>query len=547
MPTQSIYLSQHAPPTPQHNRFPPAGTFVQKFENLPRALRRPQFGNQNQYDRADPRDDARMGSAHLRTLQQTLDNERKAHKVELDRIEVRARHRYETALQEIINDILGQRAALVQQKIHLKEWELGLNAREGLTRKIEHLLAEGQRQFAGAEADEQGLEPFINVNEEIIRERVIHEIGRRDRKVDAQLTIKKEKLDNREAAIDMREKAYSAMYKVQVAEKLESRIRAELEEAITARESTEYDRGLAEGKALGQAEGNEELRQIWHDKGFATCHSISDRMKRFQAGLLAHDSPEMAFLFDESHPDNPFTRGLKMGRRDVAASSQQSPAWSEPDGPMPSGLVSRLDSTTANGNAADTPARSHPYAHLNGRTNGHAIGHDNGHEDGVGNSAPIREQGGPVRGLPNSFSTPTEFHPHPFAYANGHTNGHTNGANSTPPHSSIPQNGVENHSTPLSRADPTFGVPQFGPRSAPRPIHPSLQSQAPPPQTPTTNGALTNGSDTTGDRADSSVARANGEVPTFLSGRRLLTYGRAAGEDERVHKADIQVDLIDLY
>ncbi|OAG09303.1 uncharacterized protein CC84DRAFT_433632 [Paraphaeosphaeria sporulosa] len=568
-PSQGIHASKYSPTAPQHNRMPHAGPFVQRFEHLPRAPRRMQFGNQPQHDRTDPRDDPRMVQAQLRKVEQTLDDERKAHKVELDRTEGRARDRYEKALQQITSEILGQRAALIQQTVHLKEYELSLNTREALNRKIEHLLAVGQKQSAGAEADAQDLDTFINVNEEIVREKVIYEIRRHDRQVDAQLAIKREKLNHREATIDMREKAYSTMYKTQVADKLQLDIRAELEQAILARESSEYERGLAKGKALGHAEGNEELRQLWYDKGFAACHNMIDRMKRFQAGLLAHDSPELSFLFDQSHPDNPFLRGLQIGRRDVAASLKPSSALDgaadqttrvQPGAGFPAsardsqppGLAARHDYTTANGNADDMPELSHPYAHLSGRTNSQEIGLENGVSDA--RSAP-EHYGGPDRGLPNVFGMSSKSDPHAFAYTNGNdnigTNGHTNGANGCRPPPNALQNGVDLYSTPASRADlspqadPSFGVPMYGPRRAPRLLYPSLYSQ--PPQTPTTNGAVTNVTAPTGDCGTSSAGRPHVNVPTFLSGKRLLTYGRVEGEDERVHKADTQVDLIDLY
>jgi hypothetical protein len=381
---------------------------------------------------------------------------------------------------------------MVKQTVHLKEQEFHLDAREGLIRKMEHLLAIGQKQFAGAEADEQDLETFVDVNEKIVRERATREIGRRDRKVDAQLAVKREELRAREAAIEVREKAYSALYKAEAAEKLEAKMRAELERAMAVRETAEYNRGLAEGKVEGQAVGNEQLRHTWYDKGFSACHAMFERMKRFQAGLLAPDSPEIAFLFDPSHPDHPFSRGLQMGRRDAALSSQPSPGVNEADDVTsvlrPAGLPSRIDKAAANINSVGPPAKPpHPYAHAT---------HD---------------------------STTDTNGTHPLAT----TSPARLGDRITPP-------ALADHDV---TADPLFGVPQYGTRTAVRAVHPSLLN--PTPQTPAMSGAITEGGH--------SARQSGDDVHALLSGRRLVSYGRAEGEDEKVHKGDLQVDLIDLY
>ncbi|KAL5394205.1 hypothetical protein PMIN02_005202 [Paraphaeosphaeria minitans] len=564
MPRQRIYESKYAPAASQSiqlasqnnelasqsNQLLHVGPYVQKFEYLPRAPRKAQVSHQPQHDRSDHRDETRMGNAQLRKLQQTLDDERKAHKIELERIEIRARDRYGTALQQITSDILGQRATLIQQTVHLKEWELDLNAREAMTRKIEHLLAIGQKQIAGPEADAQDLDTFIKVDKEIIREKVTHEIRRHDRQVDAQLAIKREKLNHREATIESREKTYSTLYKAQVANKLEAEIRADLEKATAEQEITGYNRGLAEGKALGEAEGNEELRQLWYDKGFAACHGMMDRIKRFQAGLLAHDSPELTFLFDQSHPDNPFTRGLQIGRRGMAVSFQPSSALNGPADQtlsllfpgssvpaairdsQPAGLTARDDHTTANNNAANTPIQSHPYAHLAGSGNANAKTHENG----LGDNRPIYEQEcRPAYGWPNAFNAfGKPPHPYASAYSNASVKNHIDGADATHPPPDLYQSGVDHHNTPSASgvpspmANPLFGVP----------LYPSLQAQAQAqaqlPRSPT------------GNRTNDSVGRPNGEVSIFLSGKRLLPHGQAEGEDERVHGTDTQVNLIDL-
>lgn len=447
------------------------------------------FGNQTQHDRTDTRDAARLGQVQIRKFEETLEEERKAHKLSLEQIEIRAQDRYETALHEITHDILTQRAALIQQTVHLKEQELSLNSRDDLINKTVHLLAVGQKQLVGPEADGQDLDKFLDVNKEIVHEQVTHEIRRRDRQVDAQLAIKREQLNQREATLDMREKAYSTMYKIRVADKLEADARARLEREIAARESVAYERGLAEGKDSTKADITEELKQTWYGKGYAACHNVTDVMKRFRAGLVAHDSPELTFLFDQNHPDNPFTRGLQIGRLDGAASSQGASATNGS-----AGLNGPLNSASINGSAGDAHVRSHPYAHLDGRTNGHVKGHDEPHGNGASN----------VAGTSAAFA---KSHPYVSAYTKGHGNGHSSCTNGK---MQQPDNYMDNHSKPGPGADPSYGVPMYGPWSATRRVQASLQNQTQTPRTPMTDGTGT-ADDTPKIVADNSAGQKEGD------------------------------------
>ncbi|KAL1608171.1 hypothetical protein SLS60_003110 [Paraconiothyrium brasiliense] len=501
LPYHRINATKYAPSTPQHNRVSHAGAFVQKFENLPRAPRRPQFNNgQQYYDRSDPRDETRMLQSQLRKANQTLEDERKVHKAEFERTETRIRQDYEATLQQITSSIFGQRVALFKETVHLKERELDLEARESLIGKTEHLLAIGQKQYAGADADHQDLETFLDINDEIIRERVTHEIGRRDRKVDAQLAIKKGELKTRETAIDMREKAYSAMYKIQVSERIETRIRAELEHEMSTRENAEYERGLAEGKALGQAEGSDQLRRNYYDQGFAACHNMFDRIKRFQAGLPPHQSLHLDELGYPMPCSQPADLPIQVG---------------------PSAMNN-------NGKRIFASARSYPQAHINDHANGHT---------------------GPANG--NDLAASAK--PHPYADIKRYANGHVNGANDIEALSASPRdrqkelNAFQSHNDLKFTEDITFGVPKYSTRSAPRPLHPSFLAQTP--QTPTSDNDATEGKRTTGDRTEGGIARPNIEVPTFLTGNRLF-YGCPNSMNEKVHKEDKQAkqaDLIDLY
>ena len=334
-----------------------------QYENLQRAPRRHFNGYQN--DRTDPRDEARGQQAQVRKVTQDLENERKIHKIALEKAEIRARENCEAAVREIMNDVLNKQIRVVQQTVNLKRQDLELEARKELTRKIENLLAIGQKQFVGA--DDQSLSTFVDVNEEIIRERVATEMKRRDRKTEAQFIIQAKELEFREAALEVREKAISAMLKdAQVRENLKETIRGELEEEITKRVgNAEYDRGYSDGKAVGQTEGNEQLRRACYMEGYADCHESTDQMNKLRAGLLAVDNPDVAYLFDAAHPKNPFTLGVQIGKRQLATSSQQPQLETEAD--THTLLKGPSAPTRTNGSVVTPPVgapKPHPYAHI---------------------------------------------------------------------------------------------------------------------------------------------------------------------------------------
>lgn len=188
-----------------------------------------------------------------------------------------------------------------------------------LIRNIETILAIGQKQFADAEAGiYRNDEEFVNVHEEIIRERVAHEVARRDRKVEAHLATKARELEIREADLEMRQKGYEPLL-VQNLDKLEAKIRGDVEKEITARiGKAEYEQGLAESNAGAS-----------FDRGYATCFAMFQRLKQFENGQLAHDSPEMAFLFDVNHPENPYARGVQVGRLGFSLPNEPLPASSQ--------------------------------------------------------------------------------------------------------------------------------------------------------------------------------------------------------------------------
>ena len=76
----------------------------------------------------------------------------------------------------------------------------------------------------------------------------------------------------------------------------------------------EYARGMEHGKELGRLEAAEHAHTAGFLEGYKTARSTLDKLTAFRNGTLMPDSPDLAFLFDPSHPENPFNRGMQIGQ-----------------------------------------------------------------------------------------------------------------------------------------------------------------------------------------------------------------------------------------
>lgn len=357
-----------------------------------------------------------MGHLHkqLKVVRQQLDAERKARKPIIEQIEKDVGARFHAVLRDAMHDDLQKRVDHAKAIAELDKKEANVRARERLVRNIVELLAIGQRQRAGA----HNPQPLVNIEEELIRAHVQHQVENHDRDAAKDVAAKLEVLNLRENDMKLREEVFStiflererrvmeaqsddkgvheafreqivanlrkeigdhykAAYELDVAnmrqeikdqlraiyelelvnlrkeieaqlsakyelkltnmskeirdnlrKEIEAQLREELELEITTRiGNAEYDRGYENGKSTGliegQSEGNDYMRRAWFESGWIASWKYEDRMRRFHEGLLSKDDPEMAFLFDRYHPENPFNRGIQvglhMGRRPVGS------------------------------------------------------------------------------------------------------------------------------------------------------------------------------------------------------------------------------------
>lgn len=178
------------------------------------------------------------------------------------------------------------------EALHLVEKDL--IARKQLIRNIEGALTVRQMESTGA-AD-QTVGEFVAVNEAIMRERVAHEMARRDHVVTAERNIKEQELEAREAALKVRESQAPTIVATALA-KLKAEIRADLKEEMASR----------------VVFANEQQHQDYV-QGFSECRDMISLLKELESGKIAPNDPKVAFLLDPYHPNNPFLHAMMSGQ-----------------------------------------------------------------------------------------------------------------------------------------------------------------------------------------------------------------------------------------
>jgi hypothetical protein len=227
--------------------------------------------------------------------------------------------RTETGLDAISGELLQKRIALIHQDADLQIKERQLSEREKHCRQLETFLAAGQAfffyQFSPDGMQVLGIEQARKQGESSASTRLYADRLR--------LEAQQKEFQARESIVKMRER----QYKDQIRPALEGELRAILERDIEARVSkATYDRGFAEGQIAGSSEAKtagrvevgqwaqEEHEAVFLD-GYNACRQSFSAIERFRAGRIPANSPELEFLTNLGHPENPFNRGMQIGKR----------------------------------------------------------------------------------------------------------------------------------------------------------------------------------------------------------------------------------------
>jgi hypothetical protein len=240
-----------------------------------------------------------------------LDTERNKNLRLRKTIEAEQQQKVEAASAIMLTNLLREQAEALTLKAKVEARERELDLREQKVLQLEVYLSEGQKQLWFA-LEANGDRPMSAVQMEHARREAELNVQKTFADVNGKLNIKIESLRLREAAQKMREQQYKAMVRESLkAEFVENSLTSDKADEIA---QIEYNNGFGTGK---EARRNEALKQS-HQRGFlegyGACHRTQVTLSKVRQGLIAHDSPELDFLYDANHPHNLWNIGELVGR-----------------------------------------------------------------------------------------------------------------------------------------------------------------------------------------------------------------------------------------
>ncbi|KAL6706633.1 hypothetical protein ACN47E_005175 [Coniothyrium glycines] len=258
-------------------------------------------------------------------------------------MEAEQRQKIETAFSSMLADLLRKQVEALNLKAKVEAKERDLEYREKCIGQLEVFLSEGQKQL-NRQLDVDGFQSMNACD----HEHKMHQAELRAEKsiqdANSKVEVEFEQLRLHQAALKLREQQYKASIYSQIESEFHSKqITPEKIEEVA---DLEYSRGFRFGKEAGHKAGLLEAGQVQYLRGYASCHRALSSLANLRAGRIAHDSPELAFLFDAGHPENPFLVGKKAAQLDMGQNQAREGIRKEamaPTDPKPSAEVKKKD------------------------------------------------------------------------------------------------------------------------------------------------------------------------------------------------------------
>ncbi|KAL1608800.1 hypothetical protein SLS59_001991 [Nothophoma quercina] len=229
------------------------------------------------------------------------------------------------AMSDMLTELLQKQADALAAKAKIQEKDRELQHREQKIAQLEAYLADGQKQLK-FQLEEQGIRMMSAVEEAHLCRDVELKLRHQFFDIEGKIGIQVERLRHQEAAQKIREQEYKAS----IRDALETEIREQLVQGVRAKavvsKATEvvYERGLPDGKQVVGVKAPEETLKREFLKGYAACYRSLTALYNLRNGHVTADSPELAFLFDPTHSENPHNMGLSIGRvQDMAEKAEK--------------------------------------------------------------------------------------------------------------------------------------------------------------------------------------------------------------------------------
>lgn len=223
------------------------------------------------------------------------------------------------AFTNMLDELLQKQADALAVKARTLDKEHDLQYREQKITQIETYLAVGQQQLSW-DRQQQGIGTMSSTDEANLRREVELKMKHQFSDIEGKISVQVERLRHQEAAQKLREQ----QYKILIRDAIENEIREQISMDMQAKNpdiqitQAAYERGPANTKDSGGVKSSEnELKQEFL-KGYAACYRNLTVLHNVRTGKVAVESPEIAFLFDPTHVQNPHNVGLSIGRLEAS-------------------------------------------------------------------------------------------------------------------------------------------------------------------------------------------------------------------------------------
>ncbi|KAF3035948.1 hypothetical protein E8E12_005943 [Didymella heteroderae] len=260
-------------------------------------------------------DELQRAKSELRKARSDLDFERKVNVEMRKTVGTEKQASVGAAMADTLNDLLQKQADALAEKSRVQDKERDLQYREQKVTQIETYLANGQKQLKW-QLEQQGIRAMSKVEEANLWHQVELQMKHRLSEIEGKIEIQVERLRHQEAAQEIREQQYKILIRNALENELREQLAQDMQAKITDVRDTKaaYENGLTDDKKSKDTKSSEDEHKQDFLKGYAACYRALTNLHKVRTGKTAVDSPDIAFLFDPTHPENPYNVGLDIGR-----------------------------------------------------------------------------------------------------------------------------------------------------------------------------------------------------------------------------------------
>jgi hypothetical protein len=219
----------------------------------------------------------------------------------------------DAALSTMTTELLNKQVKMLGHQAKVEAKERDLNFREARIEQLEVYLSEGQKQLHREKIGDDGGLTKAEIDREHGRRQAELLAMKYIAEMEGKVAIRLQGIQLREAAQQMREQQYKALLRSSFLAETKQKITQETDSGIDEVARIEYNNGFGAGKAAGCAEVEAETRQQGFLEGYSACRQAEILVSKARQGLISCDSPELDFLYDPAHPQNPYTMGTRIG------------------------------------------------------------------------------------------------------------------------------------------------------------------------------------------------------------------------------------------